>query len=118
MNKNGIREDGHPFSYKNDNALFSDLTQEQRDKALEWVEKYCKEAKTLNQNHTSYGLKDILSAYTGFYMTNNQFKDLMLLCGYHPKDEYEQNWEFYIREAPIKQARKDADKARYERNRQ
>lgn len=115
MKSNGIREDGHPYSYKNDNALFSDIPQEEQDKAIQWVWKYCREAKALNRHHTSYGLKDILAAYTGYYITNNQFKDLMLLCGYRPKNEEEQNWEFYIREAPIKQAIEDGKKARSER---
>lgn len=118
MRNNGIREDGHPYSYKNDNALISDLPQEEQDKAIEWVGKYCREAKALNRNHTSYGLKDILAAYTGYYITNNQFKDLMLLCGYRPKNENEQNWEFFIREAPIKQAQRDGEKARSDRRQQ
>lgn len=32
-------------------------------------------------DYTSYGIKHILQSNTGIYLTNNEFKDAILLCG-------------------------------------
>lgn len=104
---NNIDENGHPYSHRDDTKLFSDLPEDKQNLAKEWVEKYCQKAVALNRKHTSYGLKHTLEHCTGVYMTNNQFKDLMLICGHFPKEPRELNWQFYIKEGGLTQARKD-----------
>lgn len=44
----------------------------------------------------SYQLKHMVEADTGIYLTNNQFKHAMLLCGYGPIDASEVNWDYCI----------------------
>ena len=41
-------------------------------------------------------MKHLLERDTKIYMTNNQFKDAMLLCGYEPVDERLLNWNYRI----------------------
>ena len=104
MYKCGIDENGHSFEIvngKNQSDLFSALTIEEQILARRWVEKVCKPAVALNRYHTSYGLKHILENCIGIYMTNNQFKDLMLMCSFKPKYEQELNWQFFIQEGPF-----------------
>ena len=33
---------------------------------------------------------------TGLYLTNNEFKDAMLMCGYEPVNPNELNWNYCI----------------------
>ena len=106
--KNGIDEQGHPYSAVNDNDLFSSLTEEQQQKCLEWVDLYVRPTTVSIYPGTSYGLKHNLEDYTKVYMTNNQFKDLMLKCGYFPVNEHELNWRYRISKKGIKQAWKDS----------
>lgn len=49
-----------------------------------------------NYDKTSYGLKHILEHDTGIYLTNNEFKDAMLICGYEPVNPQELNWTYCI----------------------
>lgn len=52
--------------------------------------------KTPNYDKSSYGLKHILEKDTGLYLTNNEFKDAMLMCGYEPINPNELNWYYQI----------------------
>jgi len=61
----------------------------------EWIRKNIRKGKSVN-NHSSYGLKHILEHDTHIYMTNNEFKDAMLLAGFKPVDANELNWRFRI----------------------
>lgn len=99
---NGIK-DGHPFSSDESN-LFEKFTEEQKQKCREWVMCFCIPAKHVNRWRTSYGLKHTLEACTGIYMTNNQFKDLMLEMQFYPEHQNELNWSYYIQEGPLKLA--------------
>lgn len=98
---NGILPDGHPFSC-GDYTLFSELSGDNQKKAHDWVEKYCIRMKTYNRQRTSYGLKHILDKAVKVYMSNNQFKDLMLLHGFKPENKFDLNWCFQIQERPLK----------------
>ena len=51
---------------------------------------------TILAGRTSYGMKHILHDDTEVYLTNNQFKDAMLLAGYKPVDPNELNWRYWI----------------------
>lgn len=102
--KNGINKDGRPYSWKDDNALFTDLTEEQQEKCRQWVLCFCVPAVAFTDKVTSYGMKHILESCTGIYMTNNQFKDLMLQMGFYPKYKEELNWNFAVKIGPLKLA--------------
>lgn len=61
-----------------DYDIFEQLEEEEQEKALKWVAENMKPANTVNNSHSSYGLKHDLEHDTGIYMTNNQFKDMIL----------------------------------------
>jgi len=48
---------------------------------------------------TRYGLKHVLERDLNLYLTNGQFKKLMLAAGHKPTSTLEQNWRFKIRPA-------------------
>lgn len=97
-------KDGHPHSCGFmsdveegiDDALLQDLPDYEQSIVLEWIENAFIPGKCFNHKHTSYGLKHILHGDTNIYLSNNQFKDAMLIMGYKPKDESELNWIFNI----------------------
>ena len=81
-----------------DDSLFTDLSEDMQVICKKWVEDNIVSRKTKNDRHSSYGIKHDLERDTGIYMTNNQFKDLMLICGYQPVDPNEVNWFYRISE--------------------
>jgi hypothetical protein len=95
-NCSGIR-DGHAWT-EDDEELFTDLSPTYQIDALIWARYNLEPTKTYSNRHTSYGLKHLLEQETGVYMTNNQFKDMMLTIGYIPKDKRVLNWCFNIRD--------------------
>ena len=57
---------------------------------------------------TSYGMKHVLQFRTGIYMTNNQFKEAMLICGFKPVEAEELNWWYCVsKKSPICSMQKD-----------
>lgn len=87
--------DGRPQT-KNDTKLLTDEPAPIQKAVKEWIEKYlCPTQKTFFDG-SSYWLKHQLQSDTGIYLTDNQFKDAMLLCGYMPKDPDEPSWHFRI----------------------
>lgn len=90
---------GRPYSDENgfiDSALITDCLQEEIDTVCNWIKDNIYPRKTPLLDYTSYGIKHILENDTGIYLTNNQFKDAMLLCGYEPVDPDELNWSYCI----------------------
>lgn len=81
-----------------DPKLFSDLSQDDQAICINWVHENVYPRKTINTAHTSYGMKHYLQHDTGIYLTNNQFKHLMLVCGYKPRDERKLNWQYCVSE--------------------
>ncbi len=81
---------------KNDNALYTDLTTEEQKTVLNWIRMNIDRRRTPLYGRSSYGLKHILERDTKIYMTNNQFKDAMLECGFFPVDMTELNWYYCI----------------------
>lgn len=60
-----------------------------------WISWCCIPAKSKNSNANSYALKHCFERMTGIYLTNNQFKQAMLLCGLYPDCPFsELNWEY------------------------
>ena len=65
--------------------------------ARAWVrENLIPTQKMYNDSHSSYGLKHMLEKDTHIYLTNSQFKMLMIECGYLPKNPRSKNWIFRI----------------------
>ena len=99
---------GHPWSVGcgdfdpakrgEDGALLSDLSFEDREKVISWINENILPIASPNRKHTSYGIKHIIQSDLGIYLTNNQFKDAMLECGFEPVEVDTLNWEFRISE--------------------
>lgn len=101
-------ETGFLVETGNDREHFSQLSEEEQSKALKWIGFNVIPAEKVLDGHTSYGMKHILESRTNIYMTNNQFKEAMLRCGFFPADAGELNWHFYIRKSsPIFKAQTD-----------
>lgn len=92
-------KNGRPYSIENgsiDAALITEHPQEEIDLVCAWINDDLIPRKTPNDSITSYGLKHILERDTKIYLTNNEFKDAMLMCGYEPVDPQELNWYYRI----------------------
>lgn len=93
-------KNGRPYSNENgyiDDALITNRPIEVRTKVYDWIASNCIMIKRPNyKSMTSYGLKHILEHDTKIYLTNNEFKDAMLMCGFTPADPDELNWIFNI----------------------
>ena len=92
-------KNGRPYTVENgseDKALISDLASADIKRVDMWIRDHIRESKT-EYPASSYDLKHRLERDTGIYLTNNMFKDEMLLSGFNPKDPDELNWTFYIR---------------------
>lgn len=79
-----------------DNELITDLSIIDVMKVSDWIKKNIRKSRKIYRRASSYGLKHVLQADTHVYLTNNQFKDAMLLAGYQPVDPNELNWHFKI----------------------
>jgi hypothetical protein len=111
--RNSYNENGkltYTVETKNDNSHFCELTAEEQKKALTWLQYNLIPAKTPLSGHTSYGMKHILEDRTKIYLTNNQMKELMLLCGFFPVEPDELNWSFYVRKSSPMFKRQTDDK--------
>ncbi len=76
---------------------FGELKKEEQKQLVEW----CKDAflpiRTVNKEHTSYGLKEMFEkSQKGFYINNGAFKGAMLEAGFKVSDEDALNWKFKI----------------------
>lgn len=101
MRKYNRIENGHPISVAGkdsiDDRLLTDrLTEQEQQMVLNWIKANIRPRKTPMYRATSYGIKHILDADLHLYLTNNQFKDAMLMCGFEPADETELNWFYRI----------------------
>ena len=81
-----------------DTALLTDLPVQQQQIVIGWIKGNIIKRKTPNYNYTSYSIKHWIQGIFNIYLTNNQFKDAMLLCGFCPVNEKELNWCYCISE--------------------
>lgn len=81
---------------EDDPDLVTDMTEEEQKKVMVWIHENILPRRTPLLCHSSYGIKHLLERDTKIYMTNNQFKDAMLLCGFYPVDERRLNWNYCI----------------------
>lgn len=91
--------DGHPVTENMgsvDRSLLSNLTEDEQDIVVNWILRNIFPRKTPLYYPSSYGLKHVLERDTKIYTTNNQFKDAMLVLGFHPVNKGELNWHFCI----------------------
>lgn len=94
-----MMKNNRPFSNENgwiDDSLITDRPQDEMTTALGWINENIRPARRKLEGRTSYGIKHILQHDTGLYLTNNEFKDAMLLSGYAPIDANELNWHYRI----------------------
>ena len=81
---------------KNEDRL-DKLNKENKEKLLQWIKKNFIPIKSTNYKcSTSYGLKHLIQHQEGLYVTNEQFKEAMLLCGFRPGNPNCKNWCFNI----------------------
>lgn len=68
-----------------------------RNKLLKWIRENFIAIKSTNYKcGTSYGLKHLIQYQEGLYVTNEQFKEAMLLCGFKPGNPCDRRWNFNI----------------------
>lgn len=79
-----------------DDELITDLKQNQMLKVGNWIKENVISSDEVFDRASSYGLKHELERDIKIYLTNNQFKDAMLLAGYKPVDPNELNWRYKI----------------------
>ena len=98
-------KNGRPFSNENgwiDDKLITNHSKEEVEMVCNWISENIYPRKTPMYDKTSYGLKHILESDTGLYLTNNEFKDAMLMCGFEPVNENELNWVYCIsKKSPV-----------------
>ena len=92
-------KDGRPYTVESrwsDIALLTDMPYYDIDAVMDWIQENIIPAKTIYTGRTSYGLKHLQEHDTNLYLTNNQFKDAMMLSGYYPVDPDALNWHYRI----------------------
>lgn len=94
-----------PYTNENgytDSKLLSDEPDNVQSIVLHWIANNIYPRKAPLHGITSYWIKHQLSHDTGIYLTNNQFKDAMMLSGYNPVNDKELNCEYCIsRKSPL-----------------
>ena len=76
---------------------FEKLNTKDKNELLKWIKENFIPIKSTNYKcGTSYGLKHLIQYQEGLYVTNEQFKEAMLLCGFKPGNSYHRNWCFNI----------------------
>jgi hypothetical protein len=73
------------------------LTKQEHDILYDWITVNLIPTKTFNDRKTSYGLKHIFERDDcGFYIDNDDFKNIMLEHGFKVKNPNDTNWIFNI----------------------
>ncbi len=113
-------KEGRPCTKNNDNsfdnALATDLSPDELPKILSWIRENLTPSEDVCHDKGSYNLKHDLENDIGIYMTNNQFKDAMLLCGFKAYNTDDINWKFYISpESALFKKNKPAMKDRFKK---
>jgi hypothetical protein len=84
------RQKDHPHAYDT-------LSQEEREALQYWIERAIQPTLKADERHSSYGLKHEYERETTLYVSHAQFKGAMLVAGYLPTEQGEQNWHFKIK---------------------
>ena len=83
------RQKDHPRAYDT-------LSQAEKEALQYWIEHAIQSATKADEHQSSYGLKHEYNRETQCYVSNAQFKGAMLVAGYLPTKEGDQNWHFLI----------------------
>ena len=90
---------GRPYTNENganDITLLTDRKDVDYRIVESWIKENIRRSRSVSC-HSSYGLKHIFNHDTGIYLTNNEFKDALLLAGYSSIDPNELNWRYRIK---------------------
>lgn len=88
-------KDGRPYTH-GDTSLITSYPKDVQEKVFHWIRENIKPIKSPNYGRSSYGIKHILQADTNIYLTNNEFKDAMMICGFCPVNPNDVNWFYRI----------------------
>ena len=92
-------KNGRPYTNENgweDDGLITAHPEKEQDIVMDWIHTNLIPRKTVLHGKTSYGIKHILEHDTGIYLTNNEFKDAMMICGFEPYDPNALNWIYCL----------------------
>lgn len=92
-------KNNRPYTIENgcvDSSLITGHSETEINEVSEWIRGNIRPAKRVLSGKTSYGLKHLLERDTDIYLTNNEFKDAMMLAGYMPVNPNELNWRYKI----------------------
>lgn len=67
-----------------DDEHFDEINDEQRKEVIKWIKENLMAIKSLAYQGSSYGIKYIIQDDIGVHLTNNQFNEAMLECGFEP----------------------------------
>lgn len=79
-----------------DDHHLTEFSEEIRKLVLDWVYWNFLPAHKLYVQKGSDSLRDVLASRTRIVLTNNQFKEAMLMNGFWPRDPKEVDWVFYV----------------------
>lgn len=92
-------KNGRPYSNENgsiDDGLITSHPDNEINIVKQWIADNIMISEKILSYQSSYGLKHLLQHDTGIYLTNNEFKDAMLMAGYQPVNPNDLNWRYYI----------------------
>ncbi len=92
-------KNGRPYTNENgstDDKLITSYNEQEIALVFKWIKENILPRKTPLKTCSSYGLKEYLKDDTGINLSNNEFKDAMLLSGFSPIDPNEINWHYCI----------------------
>lgn len=92
-------KNGRPYTNENgsvDDSLVTSHTDNEVNIIKQWIKDNILVSNDILSNMSSYSLKHLLQHDTGIYLTNNEFKDAMLIAGYPPIDPNDLNWKYCI----------------------
>jgi len=90
------------------------MSSERKESLKDWISKNFYSRKTMNKEHTSYGLKHVIQSDNNDYYTNDEFKGGMLEMGFIPDDTRKLNWCFNLSEKSYNETRKRIERERRE----
>ena len=84
---------------KLDREHFMSLTAEEKKKVLVWIRFNIHPSSSVLKGITSRWLKEITAKRTGVDITDNQFREAMMLCDFYPEKVDEDDWYFRIKKS-------------------
>ncbi|SFM28488.1 hypothetical protein [Methanolobus profundi] len=74
-----------------------ELPEDQKKAIDDWIRANILPQRTQEKTYASYALKLLFEeSPDGFFITNPQFKEAMLRCGFSPVNKNKLNWDFRV----------------------